>query len=228
MICRLSNTQLCWKDAHLCCCNSFSYPRNTAGCQTRSCHLVFPFIFQSGNFIIKVNVTGPWCKKKKKSEHYCCSRIWHLRFSALTEAKTLNLINTHTTHTHTHRKWDLGSNSIIAITASWPCVECNNGKGSAYTLNRAPQVLGVERCLARCLTTALKEHFVRPPHTHRTCWCCGNKSTLSPSWFNKNSDPRTRPAVFQRCNSRNGNTSSRPPCSLRLYRHVSKPEWDPG
>lgn len=51
--------------------------------------------------------------------------------------------------------------------------------GSAHTLNKAPQVLGVERCLAPCLTAALKEHFVRPPHTHRTCLCCGNSPTLS-------------------------------------------------
>lgn len=39
--------------------------------------------------------------------------------------------------------------------------------GSAYVLNKAPQVLGVERCLAERLTTALKDHFVCVPNSHR-------------------------------------------------------------
>lgn len=56
---------------------------------------------------------------------------------------------------------------------------------SAFALNKAPWVLGVERCLAARLTTALKEHFVCTPNTHYTCSCCGNSPVLSYTWFNK-------------------------------------------
>lgn len=38
--------------------------------------------------------------------------------------------------------------------------------GSACTLNKAPQVLGVKRCLAERLTTVLKDHFVCMPNSH--------------------------------------------------------------
>ena len=136
MICSLSIILQGWKDL-LALLSRFAFPEETcahthahtaAGFQTHTCHLFFRSYFSLD--ISSLSECGRGFNSVKSlSEHLCSGRIpahWQKHSTSLP-------INIHThihIHTHTHTKWVLGSNIVTAIRASWPCVECNNGKGN--------------------------------------------------------------------------------------------------